>query len=477
MNSDTVLTQKDTQRRDLVLQGNLWRAILQIGLPLAFYQSLNQLFRILDTMMASHISAQTVSAVAYLSQINMMLAAVGGGLAVGASIKVSEAYGAGDYELVRKRVSTLFAFCGMLGLCAVAIIPFTGVLLRCANTPPEFMKEGTRYFRIGLAGLVLIFFNNGYIAIERARGNAGRILWLNLASITIKLSSTAYFVYVRGCGITMIAVTSLMSDFFITAAGILELCKKDGIFGFSLRSIQFTGDVAPPMLQLSFPVMVEKVAFSFGKVVVNSMSTAYGALTVGALGISNNIGGITTNPQNGFQEAGSSVISQNIGAGNQKRALQAFKILSVVNLLVGLLGYCFTMFFLPQISSLFASGDAAFAELIASIYVFEAVGSIPLGLCSSVTALLYSFGYTRLTLLINFSRVFIFRIPVLWALQQFTALGSRSVGVVMMVSNVLVSLFAVIISFFVIRHICWTENIVFWGKDDQLDRENRGAPA
>ena len=34
--------------------------------------------------------------VAYLSQLNLMLSALGGGLAVGASIKVSEAYGAGD---------------------------------------------------------------------------------------------------------------------------------------------------------------------------------------------------------------------------------------------------------------------------------------------------------------------------------------------------------------------------------------------
>ena len=55
------------------------------------------------------------------------------------------------------------------------------------------------------------------------------------------------------------------------------------------------------------------------------MSTVYGSWTVGALGISNNIGGITTNPQNGFQEGGSSIISQNLGAGRPKRALLAFR--------------------------------------------------------------------------------------------------------------------------------------------------------
>ncbi|MFR4440243.1 MAG: MATE family efflux transporter, partial [Hungatella sp.] len=68
------------------------------------------------------------------------------------------------------------------------------------------------------------------------------------------------------------------------------------------------------MIRLSIPVIIEKMAFSFGKVVVNSMSTIYSALTVGALGVSNNIGGFTTNPQNGYQEGAAAIISQNLGA-------------------------------------------------------------------------------------------------------------------------------------------------------------------
>lgn len=60
--------------------------------------------------MAAHISANAVSTVAYLSQINMAISALGGGLAVGASIKISEAYGEGNFELVKRRVSTLLLY-------------------------------------------------------------------------------------------------------------------------------------------------------------------------------------------------------------------------------------------------------------------------------------------------------------------------------------------------------------------------------
>ena len=96
------LSKKDEQFREFSLNGPMCRVVLYVGFPLALYESLNQLFKILDTMMASHIGASAVSAVAYLSQINMMISAVGTGLAVGASIKVSQAYGAGDFMLVKK---------------------------------------------------------------------------------------------------------------------------------------------------------------------------------------------------------------------------------------------------------------------------------------------------------------------------------------------------------------------------------------
>ena len=191
---NVALSEKDRKFREFALEGSMWKVIWKVCYPLAIYQSLNQLFKILDTMMAAHISANAVSTVAYLSQINMAISALGGGLAVGASIKISEAYGEGNFELVKRRVSTLFALCGLLGMAILAIlIPVAPQFLRLANTPEEFIEEGTVYFILELVSLVIIFFNNVYIAIERARGNSKRILNLNMMVIGIKLSLTDCF--------------------------------------------------------------------------------------------------------------------------------------------------------------------------------------------------------------------------------------------------------------------------------------------
>ena len=84
---------------------------------------------------------------------------------------------------------------------------------------------------------------------------------------------------------------------------------------------------------------------------------------------------------------------------------------------------------------------------------------MPLGIYASVMALLFGFGKTKLTLLCNFCRVFVFRIPVLWALQNFTDLGSESVGIVMGVSNILCMLMSVVVAWIVIKDVKSSQNV------------------
>ena len=445
------LSKKDQKNRELSLNGNMWLVILYICLPLALYQSLNQVFSVLDTMMASHISATSVSTVAYLSQVKQILSALGGGVAVGSGIQISRAYGEGDYMLVKKRVSTVYAFCLAIGLVLLGILmPFTKQFLKLAGTPDDLIEDGTAYFRVQLLTLVVSFVNNVYISVEKARGNSRRILIINLVVIVTKLSLTAIFVYLLNGGLVMIAYASLISNTLLLVIGIINSRDKDNVFGFSLKAITGRKDVSLPMIRSSYPVVAEKALFAFGKTVVNSMCTVYGSLMVGAMGVSNNIGGITTNPQNGFQDGASAVISQNFGAKNYRRVLQAFFVTLAVNVSISIVILMIVMGNLDAVAGLFDGSDPEFHRLIMKVYQYEAYGAVPLAVNATVMALLYGLGKTKITMVIHVSRVFVFRIPVFWFLQNFTNYGEASVGIVMMVSNISVAVMSTIVAIVVI---------------------------
>ncbi|MBE6350765.1 MAG: MATE family efflux transporter [Spirochaetaceae bacterium] len=472
--AQTTLSAKDAQFREFSLNGNMLKVIAKVCTPLALFQTFNHFFNILDTLMASHISAAAVSTVAYLAQIQLIISAIGQGLASGSSIKISEAYGAGDYVLVQKRLSTLIVICLCLALCTSLILPFTPQILQFLGTPETFITLGTTYFNITLIGTLLSFVNNVYIAIERARGNSKRILRLNMAVIITKISLTAIFIYGFQGGITMIAIATVIAQSVMFIFAIRNLTRKNDVFSFALHCVELSKEIVLPLLKISFPVMIERISFQFGKSVVNSMSTNYGELTVGALGISNNINGIATSSQSGLQDGGSAIISQNRGGNKKERTILAFKHLLIINMIVGFLFWVILNLLIESIGFVFASStqgvNVEFQQMIVKIFRYDSFGGcLPLGVSSACMAFLFGYGYTKLTLIINFCRVFVYRIPVLWLLQNFTNLGSESVGIMMAISNIFVAIHGLITVFVVIRKMKKKEQI------DSALRQNEGC--
>ncbi len=454
----SIVSKQDEAFRTYALEEHPFRVLLTSCAPLALYQALQNIFKILDALMASYIGSDAVSAVSCLSQITLMITALGSGLAVGGSIKISEAYGQGNYNLIRRRVATVYAMAVIVSLLAsLTLIPFAVPFLRLLRTPEDLIATGAGYFRVEILTLVINFFNTVFIAIERSRGHARRILNINLVVILVKLGLSAVFVYIMQWGLLMIAVATMISQLLMLLYALYSMSRDVGAFRFSPKEIHLKRETMVPILSLSYPVTAEKVLFAAGKVVVNAMSGLYGGTTVGALGISNNIGGLTTSWHAGFTDGAAPLISQNRGAEKYRRTLRIFYWLLAIEVAIGAVGLLIVSQSLPWLASVFARSknnfDQGFCDAIIAIHRWEMVGYVTLGVNSAVLALLLGYGYTKLTMLVNVSRVFVFRVPVLWALQQFTGMGEEAVGVTMMVSNISTGLLALFIAIPVIRKI------------------------
>jgi len=80
------------------------------------------------------------------------------GLTTGASIVVSQLFGAGELKKMRRAISTAFIF---LILCAIGLTVlglFTARnLLLLLKTPPEVIDGATVYLQIIFAGLLFMF--------------------------------------------------------------------------------------------------------------------------------------------------------------------------------------------------------------------------------------------------------------------------------------------------------------------------------
>lgn len=215
---------KELKKRQFFLEGNIPKAVLSVCLPMALFQLINELFRVFDLVITSQINPESVSAVSFFNQLNNSIVSVGTGLSIGAGILIAGLYGAGEYERLKTTVNTTFFMAGAAALVLVAgLILGARPILRLANTPAQLVEIGLNYYRITALNLFFTFFNNVYIAIEKARGNGSKIMRINFAMALTKFSFSAFFVLVLHQGIVMIGVATLLSNLVVTAIGLYNL--------------------------------------------------------------------------------------------------------------------------------------------------------------------------------------------------------------------------------------------------------------
>lgn len=452
--SNIKLDSKEAKRRNYILTGNTIKVLISIAAPLVFYNCLNQIFQFVDTLIAADIGSNVVGAVSFIQQLQTMLMATGHALAIGGGIIIALYYGKGDMENVSKYISTIFfTGCIIASIILIIFIPGAKQFLNLMNMPKDLIEVGTIYFMVEITSLVAVFINTIYLATEKARGNTKRIMFYNLLVLFSKTLLTVCFVYFVEKDIIMLALATLLSHSVLTIIALFNLFSNKNVFKVSIKKINFSWIFFKPILSLSIPIFLEKFVFSFGKAIINSMAASYGSLTVGALGVSNRLGGLATTPPMGVQEAESTLISQNVGNKNTKRALDFFYKTCLINGIMAILLFI-TMFTCKDwLINLFSKGNKEFALVISSIYQYEIYGSIFLACGTTVHGLLYGFGYTKLAMILNIMRLFAFRLPTLWIIQNFTSLGSEGVGWTMFISNGLYGVSTIIAVFFVIRQI------------------------
>ena len=444
-----MVSEKDLKRRDRILNGNLWVTIISICAPIFLYNLFNSFYAIIDAVVVSKINATSVSAVASLSQIQNLLSSLGSGLAAGGGIIVARLFGAGDMEKARFHSNQTIGLSNiiialLLGIC----IPFAVPIMRFSGVPDELISIGTSYFIVQIITLAFVFYNSVFMSMQKAKGNTKIMLWLNILTMMVKLSLSFLFVWkMNMLNIVWVAVATLIGQMVMFVILLSMMLKKDNVFIIDFSELKPKWESSRKILSMSLPIFLGKFVFSFGKVSINKMCKEYGALVVGALGVSNNINGMVTTPINSFEEGTSTIISQNIGAGNIKRAIKTFSYSFALATALGIVGYILVRFVCQDaIINLYnqntsATDTAEFLALIKSIHRYDSLSILALAVNAAVLGVLYGFGQTKTTMLLNISRVFVFRIPVLWYFQTFhKEIGAEAAGISMGISNICIAI-------------------------------------
>ena len=443
------LEEKQLKRREYLLNGNMWKVVLSIALPMVVYNLCNYFYGIYDMMLVQSAGIGDAADIVVLDQIKNMISTIGGALATGGGIMVARNYGAKQTEQARRFANTLFTLSMVVALVTLVLIPLGVPFLKLFNTDQSIIDNSLGYYNVQIMTLVITTMNSAMISMEKAKGNTKQLLMLNLGVIIIKISLTTLFVYgpFENVTNTWLAVSTMIAQLFLFSCG-LYLCFRPGnILRVRIKDWNFGRQEVSSIVRLAVPVFIGNFLFNFGKVYVNSVATVqYGKMCVGALGISNTMAGLFTNITNTTADCGATIVSQNYGNKNGARVRQFFKVNQTYVTLVGVIGTIIMFTMREQVAAFYAPGNPAYQEMIIRIFSWECFDIAFLGFSHTANALFNGFGKTRATMVFSMVRLFGLRVPVLLLLMHVVQMDYSACGIAMFVSNTVIGMIQLVAS-------------------------------
>ena len=190
------------------------------------------------------------------------------------------------------------------------------------------------------------------------------------------------------------------------------------------------------ILRVGLPTAIGGSTMQFGFLLMSKNVYKYGTQAMAAYGIGNKVNGLITLPSNGIGSAVATIVGQNVGANQYDRARQGYRLsqrISVVFLFVG--GLILSRAPISgAIVSIF-SDDAQVVAMAADFLSIMAFWCWTNGIYNSTMGLFQGTGHTEVTMLVDASRLWVFRFLTLFICESILHMGVRSIWYCVVVSN------------------------------------------
>ena len=308
-----------------ITEGVIWKQLLLYFAPLLAASFLQLLYNTADTIIVGRFVGKiALTAVGgSAGQIYAMVTEFMIGVAGGAGVILSQAYGARNEKLLDDGLHNAVALALVLGLLfSAAGFAVSGAALRLAGAPAETLAESSLYLRIVFAGLCANVLYNMGAGVLRAVGDSGRPLRYLLVCSGMNIALDVIFVAGLHMGIAGAALATVMSQTFSAFLVLRTLIRGTGtglIPVLDLRRLRLQKNIALKMLRLGIPLGLETLMYTFSCVVLTSAVNTFGTDTIAAYAGFVRIESFYWILEAAFAVSITTFVGQNLGAGRMDR--------------------------------------------------------------------------------------------------------------------------------------------------------------
>ena len=322
-------------RLDLdMTEGNIWMHMIRFSVPMAIGLLFQQLYNTVDTLVVGQfVGQQAQAAVGSTGPIINTIVGFCAGLATGASVVISQRYGAHDEEGLSKAVHTTVALTFLVSFLATVLGQLIiDPMLRFMQTPEDVMPESSAYLSIYFAGISGILFYNLGSGILRAVGDSRRPLIFLIISALLNTVLDLLFVLAFSMGVDGVAYATVLSQILSALLILFVLTKEKGTYGIRWRKLRVDRKSLSLILKLGLPSSIQAAVTSFSNVFVQSYINQFGSACMAGYGVYGKIDAFALIPVQSISMSSTTFVGQNWGAKKISRAREGVRTAIVMSL-------------------------------------------------------------------------------------------------------------------------------------------------
>ena len=311
-----------------ITSGVIWKQILLFFFPILFGTFFQQLYNAIDAILVGQfVGKEALSAVSGAPA--MLVSLIIGfftGLASGATVSISQFYGADDLKSVSITTHTSIAF-SIIAAIILSIVGYfcSGWFLELCRVPEDIFEESLIYMQIFFLGLLGTFLYNMGAGILRAIGDSKRPFYFLIIGCILNIILDIIFLIPLKMGVAGAAYATIISQAVSALLIIICLVRELGPCKLELSKLRIHRSTLFRVLHIGIPAGVQSVTYALSNLIIQASINDFGTDVIAAWGAYGKMDSLFWLTMNSFGIALTTFVGQNYGAGKYQRVRTGIK--------------------------------------------------------------------------------------------------------------------------------------------------------
>ena len=308
-------------------EGNIPKHLVAYSIPLILGNLFQLTYNAVDSIIVGRfIGKDALAAVGTASPVmNIVILGISG-ICIGASVLMSEFFGAKDDAMLKKEMATTTVFGFFFSiLVAVAGIVAAKPLLHALRVPDEILDMATVYLRITFLGAPFTYYYNAVSAALKSVGDSKTPLKFLAFSSVLNGVLDCIFIGVFGFGIICSATTTVIAEAASAILCIVYVYWKIPMLKLKKDEFHIDSKLLKRTLQYGSITALQQSCQPVGKLLIQGAINPMGVDVIAAFNAVNRVDDYAFTPEQSISHGITTFVAQNRGAKKKERIGQGFR--------------------------------------------------------------------------------------------------------------------------------------------------------